>query len=34
VAKTTMGNVPSRQYNSPDALTPSNSRPVTFFWKQ
>jgi peptide/nickel transport system substrate-binding protein len=34
VAKTTMGNVPARQYNSPDALTPSNSRPVTFFWKQ
>lgn len=34
IAKTDMGNVPSRQYNSPDALTPSNSRPVTFFWKK
>jgi peptide/nickel transport system substrate-binding protein len=33
VAKTNMGNVPSRQYNSPDAKTPSISRPVTFFWK-
>jgi peptide/nickel transport system substrate-binding protein len=34
VAKINMGNVPSRQYNSPDVLTPSNSRPVTFFWKR
>ena len=33
VAKTNMGNVPSRQYNSPDAKTSSISRPVTFFWK-
>jgi peptide/nickel transport system substrate-binding protein len=33
VAKTNLGNVPSRQYNSPDAKTPSISRPVTFFWK-
>jgi peptide/nickel transport system substrate-binding protein len=33
VAKTNMGNVPSRQYNSPDAKTPSISRPVTFFFK-
>jgi peptide/nickel transport system substrate-binding protein len=33
LAKTNLGNVPDRQYNSPDALTPSNSRPVTFFWK-
>ena len=33
VAKTDLGNVPSRQYNSPDARTPSISRPVTFFWK-
>jgi peptide/nickel transport system substrate-binding protein len=33
IAKTNMGNVPSRQYNSPDAKTPSISRPVTFFWK-
>jgi hypothetical protein len=34
VAKTTMGNVPSRQYNSPDGKTPTISRPVTFFWKK
>jgi peptide/nickel transport system substrate-binding protein len=34
VAKNNMGNVPARQYNSPDVLTPSNSRPVTFFWKR
>jgi peptide/nickel transport system substrate-binding protein len=33
VAKTDLGNIPSRQYNSPDARTPSISRPVTFFWK-
>jgi peptide/nickel transport system substrate-binding protein len=33
IAKTNLGNVPSRQYNSPDAKTPSISRPVTFFWK-
>ena len=33
VAKTDLGNVPSRQYNSPDARTPSISRPATFFWK-
>jgi peptide/nickel transport system substrate-binding protein len=33
VAKTNLGNVPSRQYNSPDAKTPTISRPVTFFWK-
>lgn len=33
VAKTTMGNVPSRQYNSPDAKTPSISRPITFFFR-
>jgi len=34
VAKVNMGNVPSRQYNSPDAKTPTISRPVTFFWKR
>jgi peptide/nickel transport system substrate-binding protein len=33
VAKNNMGNIPSRQYNSPDAKTPSISRPVTFFYK-
>jgi peptide/nickel transport system substrate-binding protein len=33
VAKTDLGNIPSRQYNSPDARTPSISRPVTFYWK-
>ena len=33
VAKTDLGNIPSRQYNSPDARTPSISRPATFFWK-
>jgi peptide/nickel transport system substrate-binding protein len=34
VVKTNMGNIPSRQYNSPDGKTPSISRPVTFFWKK
>jgi hypothetical protein len=33
VAKTDLGNVPSRQYTSPVARTPSISRPATFFWK-
>ena len=33
VAKNNMGNVPSRQYCSPDAKTPSISRTVTFFYK-
>ena len=33
VAKTDLGNIPSRQYNSPDARTPGISRPATFFWK-
>jgi hypothetical protein len=28
-----MGNVPDRQYNSPDGKTPGISRPVTFFFK-
>ncbi|HEX2437699.1 MAG TPA: ABC transporter substrate-binding protein [Methylomirabilota bacterium] len=34
VVKTNMGNVPARQYNSPDGKTPTISRPVTFYWKQ
>jgi peptide/nickel transport system substrate-binding protein len=34
VVKTNMGNVPSRQYNSPDGKTPTISRPVTFYWKR
>ena len=33
VVKTTMGNIPSRQYNSPDGKTPGISRPITFYWK-
>jgi peptide/nickel transport system substrate-binding protein len=33
IAKTDLGNIPSRQYNSPDGRTPTISRPVTFFWK-
>src|SRR3989442_1350605 len=33
VVKTNMGNIPSRQYNSPDRKTPGISRPVTFYWK-
>jgi peptide/nickel transport system substrate-binding protein len=33
VVKNNMGNIPSRQYNSPDGKTPTISRPVTFFWK-
>jgi peptide/nickel transport system substrate-binding protein len=33
VVKNTMGNVPARQYNSPDGKTPGISRPVTFFFK-
>jgi peptide/nickel transport system substrate-binding protein len=28
-----LGNVPDRQYNSPDGKTPGISRPVTFFFK-
>jgi peptide/nickel transport system substrate-binding protein len=34
VAKVNLGNVPARQFNSPDTKTPSTSQPVTFFWKQ
>jgi hypothetical protein len=33
IVKNTMGNVPARQYNSPDGKTPGISRPVTFYWK-
>ncbi len=33
VVKTNMGNIPSRQYNSPDGKTPGISRPATFYWK-
>jgi peptide/nickel transport system substrate-binding protein len=33
VVKTDMGNIPSRQYNSPDGKTPSISRTMTFFWQ-
>ncbi len=33
VAKNTMGNIPSRQYNSPDGKTPAISRPATFYFK-
>ena len=32
-SRTTMGNIPARQYNSPDGKTPGISRPVTFFFK-
>jgi peptide/nickel transport system substrate-binding protein len=34
VAKVDLGNVPARQFNSPDTKTPSISQPVTFFWKR
>src|SRR5437667_8088105 len=34
VVKTNMGNIPSRQYNSPDGKTPPISRPATFFYKK
>ena len=33
IVKTNMGNIPARQYNSPDGKTPAISRPVTFYWK-
>ena len=33
VVKNNMGNIPSRQYNSPDGKTPGISRPATFFCK-
>jgi peptide/nickel transport system substrate-binding protein len=31
--KNNMGNVPARQFNSPDGKTPGTSRPVTFYFK-
>ena len=33
IVKTNMGNIPARQYNSPDGKTPAISRPVTFYYK-
>jgi peptide/nickel transport system substrate-binding protein len=33
IAKVNMGNVPARQYNSPDGKNPTISRPVTFYYK-
>jgi peptide/nickel transport system substrate-binding protein len=33
IVKNNMGNIPSRQYNSPDGKTPGVSRPATFYWK-
>lgn len=33
IVNTRMGNVPSRQYNSPDVLNPNISRPATFYYK-
>jgi len=33
VVSNKLGNVPDRQYNSPDGKTPGISRPVTFFFK-
>ena len=33
IAKTDLGNMPSRHFNSPDVKTPGISRPVTFYWK-
>ena len=33
VTKTDLGNVPARQFNSPDTKTPSISRPITLYWK-
>ena len=32
IAKTDLGNMPSRHFNSPDVKTPGISRPVTFYW--
>ena len=33
ITKNTMGNTPSRMYNSPDGRTPGISRPVSFYFK-
>jgi peptide/nickel transport system substrate-binding protein len=32
VVKNGLRNVPARQYNGPDGMTPGTSRPVTFYW--
>jgi peptide/nickel transport system substrate-binding protein len=34
VVSVKMGNIPQRQYNSPDGMTPATSRPETFFFRQ
>jgi len=34
IANDDLGNIPARQINTTDALTPGISRPETFFWKQ
>lgn len=34
VAKTTMGNIPERQFNGSTTLSPAQSRPETFFFKR
>jgi peptide/nickel transport system substrate-binding protein len=34
IVNVNMGNVPERQYNSPDGMTPATSRPETFFFKK
>jgi peptide/nickel transport system substrate-binding protein len=34
IANRDLGNIPARQYNSPDVKNPGISRPVTFFYKQ
>jgi peptide/nickel transport system substrate-binding protein len=33
IAKNNLGNIPARQYNSPDGKTPGISRPATFYFK-
>jgi peptide/nickel transport system substrate-binding protein len=34
VTKTNMGNVPTRQVNTPDVMTPAISRTMTWYWKE
>jgi peptide/nickel transport system substrate-binding protein len=34
IVSNNMGNIPGRQYNSPDGMTPATSRPETFFFKK
>jgi peptide/nickel transport system substrate-binding protein len=34
VVSVKMGNIPGRQYNSPDGMTPATSLPATFFFRQ